>query len=106
MGSPTNEAPKEHRFELRLTGEDLALLQANADTAALTNSEYLRRLIRKHRVANRGEERLWNELRRLGGLQKHLATECPDRRAEFNRVLQEIILTLKTVRNRGQEAEQ
>jgi predicted nucleic acid-binding Zn-ribbon protein len=106
MRSRKGDRPKDRRFELRLADEDHALLQSKADIAALTNSEYIRCLIRGHRIANRNEERLWNELRRLGGLQKHLATRRPDLRNDLNRVLSEIVATLKSIRMRGQEDEQ
>lgn len=91
---------RERRFEIRLTDDEWHNLSEQADRAALTPSEFARRRIVGYRVVSRVEDKLINELRRLGGLQKHLASQLPKQRPEFNAVLNQIISTIKIASNR------
>lgn len=63
------------RCNLRLTPAELARLRDDAQAAGLSVSELVRRRYFGRPVAHRGEARLAAELRRLGGLLKHLHTE-------------------------------
>lgn len=58
-------------------------------------SEFVRRRIIGYRIVSRVEDTLINELRRLGGLQKHLASQLPSQRLDFNAVLKQIVATIK-----------
>jgi hypothetical protein len=82
-------------FRVCLTDEEWHNLSEQADKAALTPSEFVRRRIVGYRVVSRVEDKLLNELRRLGGLQKHLASQLPAQRPEFNAILQQIVTTIK-----------
>ncbi len=63
-------------FQVRLTATERAELEAAAEKAGLTLSEYIRRRALGRRVAAPRaltDIQTLNELRRLGGLVKHLA---------------------------------
>ena len=65
-------------FQVRLTPAERAELVAAAETAGVTLSEYIRRRALGRRVVARRaltDIQTLNELRRLGGLVKHLALE-------------------------------
>ncbi|WP_050751083.1 plasmid mobilization protein [Acidiphilium cryptum] len=65
-------------FQVRLTPTERAELEAAAETAGITLSEYIRRRALGRRVVARRaltDIQTLNELRRLGGLVKHLALE-------------------------------
>ena len=92
---PKNKPLRTEFFKFRLTEEEWHNLSEQADRAALTPSEFARRRIAGYRIVSRVEDKLLNELRRLGGLQKHLATQLPEKRAEFNAILKQIVTTIK-----------
>lgn len=65
-------------FQVRLTPTERAELEAAAEAAGITLSEYIRRRALGRRVVARRaltDIQTLNELRRLGGLVKHLALE-------------------------------
>ena len=65
-------------FQVRLTPTERAELEAAAEAAGVTLSEYIRRRALGRRVVARRaltDIQTLNELRRLGGLVKHLALE-------------------------------
>ena len=65
-------------FQVRLTPTERTELEAAAETAGVTLSEYIRRRALGRRVVARRaltDIQTLNELRRLGGLVKHLALE-------------------------------
>jgi hypothetical protein len=86
---------RERRFEIRLTDEEWHNLSEHSARASLTLSEFARRRIVGYRIVSRIEDKLLNELRRLGGLQKHLASQLPAQRPEFDALLKQIHTTIK-----------
>ena len=93
MARPTQQRT---RFvKIRLTEREFEFVQHQSEGASLTLSEYIRRRMLGKRVVSRTDIRLQNEVRRLGGLQKHLAAIYPEQKVEFGRVLNEIILWLR-----------
>ena len=98
MPRPRKVGPLRARiFKVRLTEEEWFALSEHAAKAALTPSEFVRRRINGHRIISRVEDHLINELRRLGGLQKHLAGQLPSYRPEFNALLRKIETTMNIV---------
>jgi hypothetical protein len=75
---------------LRILPEEKAAIAAEADKAGLTVSEYIRRRSLGRPVKSRMNEKVINELRRLGGLQKHLATKYQHKKDAIDEVLVEI----------------
>ena len=62
-------------FHFRATEEELDIIRENAELAGLTNSEYVRRRALKIQVVAKVELHILSELKRLGGLIKHLYNE-------------------------------
>ena len=84
-------------FKVRLTDDEWHELSEQAARAALTPSEYVRRRLNGHRIVSRVEDHLVNELRRLGGLQKHLAPQYPEMRSQFNAVVNTLLTTIRHI---------
>ena len=63
------------RIYARLTEREYADASEQADAAALSLSEYLRRRLFGRRVVPKTDLRVLAELRRLGGLLKHIHNE-------------------------------
>jgi hypothetical protein len=84
-------------FPIRLLAHEKERIAEQADRARLTLSEYVRRRALGLRVVSRVEDQVLNELRRLGGLQKHLATQLPSYRPEFNAILRELLTAIKRI---------
>ncbi len=82
-------------LQIRLTEEEKQTIQTEAERASISSSEYLRRRALGKRVVSHYDESVYNEIRRLGGLQKHLASVYPRQREQFDQVLQEIIVFIK-----------
>ena len=81
--------------KFRLTADERQFIHEQAAKACVTVSEFVRRRAMGKRLVSRFDDTVLNELRKLGGLQKHLASEHPQQKDELNRVLNEIIATLK-----------
>ncbi|OYV37314.1 MAG: hypothetical protein B7X31_14545 [Thiomonas sp. 13-66-29] len=90
---------------LRATPAEATLIRHMADAALLTTSSYLRT------IALQGDQRLPRlqslqaELRRLGGLQKHLASKRSwqyEERQQFERITEQIVATLRAIAHAGQ----
>lgn len=92
-GSYTKERTSLVKF--RLTAEERQFIDEQAAQACVTVSEFVRRRAMGKRLVSRFNDTVINEIRKLGGLQKHLASKHPQQRDEFNRVLNEIVATLK-----------
>jgi hypothetical protein len=60
---------------IRLSEEEKSELQAQADIAVISLSEYIRKRTFGHPIKARGDLRILAELRRQGGLLKHLYNE-------------------------------
>ncbi len=91
MARPRKTVPLRNRlFKVRLTEEEWFQISEQAYNAALTPSEYARRRLLEHRVVSRVHNHVVNELRRLGGLQKHLSGNLPQYRLDFEKNLEVI----------------
>ena len=66
---------RERRIYAGRTDEEYDDLQEQADVAALSLSEYIRRMVFKRRVVSKLDLRVLAELRRLGGLLKLVHNE-------------------------------
>jgi hypothetical protein len=81
------------RIEVRITGEEKAIIKDQANSASLTMSEYIRRTALNRRILSTMDQKAAGELARLGGLQKHLLSQIkglPDEeglRKELNSTL-------------------
>ena len=60
------------RVQCRLTPRELMEVREQARTAGMTLSKYLRHRLLGHRVVANADQAMIRELRRLGGLAKHL----------------------------------
>ena len=69
------DAQRQRRIYARLTDEEYADLQEQADVAAISLSEYIRRRVFARRVVSKLDLRVLAELRRLGGLLKLVHNE-------------------------------
>lgn len=66
---------KSVQFRIRYTPSEKSEIEQHADHAGLTMSEYLRRRALGKRVMSIADEKIINELRRIGGLLKHVHNE-------------------------------
>lgn len=71
----TQEKQRVKRIYARVTEEEYAQIQEQADVAAISISEFLRRRALGRKIAAKSDLRILAELRKLGGLLKHLHTE-------------------------------
>jgi hypothetical protein len=81
---------REATIILRILPEEKAAVAAEAGKAGMTVSEYIRCRALGKPVKSRMSEKVINELRRLGGLQKHLATKYQHKKDAIDEVLVEI----------------
>ena len=72
---PQEKQRRPRRIYARLTEREYADASEQADAAALSLSEYLRRRLFGRRVVPKTDLRVLAELRRLGGLLKHIHNE-------------------------------
>jgi hypothetical protein len=66
---------KQKHITLRVSNDEYLIIKEQADVAALSVSEYIRRRVFSKRVVSKLDMRILAELRRLGGLLKHVHTE-------------------------------
>ena len=76
---PQGIEPLDKLIAVRLTATEKARLLENADHAGLSLSEYVRRRIFGRRVLAQTDAVMVRELRRLGGLLKHIHNETRGR---------------------------
>jgi hypothetical protein len=91
----TKDSPRAPRFHrrrtLRLSETEEARLADQAGIAGLSVSEYMRRLFFGGRpLIAKTDDRMIRELRRLGGLLKHLGLEHPGHAEEMREILESI----------------
>lgn len=82
-------------INLRCTEEEATLLKEKAKAAGISTSDFLRRSALNRKIVTRTDQRLMNELLRLGGLQKHLFNQMQDNMTtdlskQFSEVLVEV----------------
>ena len=80
---------------IRLTEEQEAFIIEQAKASGLTFSEFIRRRALGKRIVSKADLQLINQVSKLGGLMKHLASIYPEQRLEFGKVLNETILFLR-----------
>jgi hypothetical protein len=88
-------------FPVRMLPDERKRIEDLADLAGLNTSEYIRRCALGKRIRSRINLTAMNELRRLGGLQKFCLIHIhdPENRRELNRVLNQILATIKQIEN-------
>ncbi|MBF1996528.1 mobilization protein [Serratia symbiotica] len=69
---------REKLVKCRCTDAEYQSINKKAAAAGLTTSEYLRRSALNRRIMVRTDIRMMNELKRLGGLQKHLYSQMQE----------------------------
>lgn len=93
-------------LNLRCFPDEGTEIQARAQDAGLTVSEFLRCSALNRRIRNQTDRNVVNELRRLGGLQKHLFTEGGGVLSkEYSQVLVEIVAAIKRLSPNVEEAD-
>lgn len=97
MAFGTVKQKREATLILRLLPEEKTAIAAEAGKAGLTVSEYIRRRALGKPVKSRMSEKAINELRRLGGLQKHLATKYQHKKDAIDEVLVEIKAAIQRI---------
>ena len=88
----TQEKQRVKRIYARMTPSEYLELQEQADAAALTISEFVRRRLFGRRIVSKVELRVLSELRKLGGLLKHIHNETGVRLREFLGSVDEYII--------------
>jgi hypothetical protein len=69
------KATKSNRVTVRFEDEEFRLLLENADVSGLSLAAYIRARCRGRRIAAKADLKNLSELRRLGGLLKHIHNE-------------------------------
>lgn len=64
--------PKNQLFKFRLTEKEKNFIRVQAESVGLPISEYVRALVLGNEIQTKTDVSILNELRRLGGLCKHL----------------------------------
>ena len=83
-------------LKARCTDEEADLIRAKAEAAGLSVSDLLRRSALTRKIVTRTDQRLMNELLRLGGLQKHLYNQMQDgMTTELSKQFSEALVALK-----------
>ncbi len=75
MESRTQSRNKTERYEIRWSAEELAVAKRHADMAGLSLSEFVRRVATRQPLVAKSDQETIAELRKLGGLIKHLFGE-------------------------------
>lgn len=93
---------KDKWIKFRCSENDYESITKKAIVAGLTTSEYLRRTALSRRIQVRTDIRMMNELKRLGGLQKHLYTQMQEQMTteisrQFSEVLSEIVTAINAL---------
>ena len=97
MSRPRRARNVTSRIDIRVTDEEKATLFTQANRAALTLSEYIRRAALGIRIRSRMHTDAISDLNRLGGLQKH----CLEQLKIFgndNDLRHELNITLAAIR--------
>lgn len=91
----TQEKQRVKRIYARVTEEEYAKIQEQADVAAISISEFLRRRALGRKIAAKSDLRVLAELRRLGGLLKFVYTETrTETRGAYSKKTAEAIQSL------------
>jgi len=83
-------------INLRCTEEEANILKEKAKAAGISTSDLLRRSALNRKIVTRTDQRLMNELLRLGGLQKHLFNQMQDNMTtELSKQFSEVLVEVK-----------
>ncbi|MBJ2292943.1 ribbon-helix-helix protein, CopG family [Pseudomonas sp. MF5691] len=83
-------------INLRCTEEEATILKEKAKAAGISTSDLLRRSALNRKIVTRTDQRLMNELLRLGGLQKHLFNQMQDNMTtELSKQFSEVLVEVK-----------
>ncbi len=83
-------------MQLRCTEEEEALIKKKAEVAGITTSDFMRRSALSRPIVTRTDLKLMNELRSLGGLQKHLFNKMQEgMTTELSRQFSEILVAIQ-----------
>jgi len=83
-------------INLLCTEEEANILKEKAKAAGISTSDLLRRSALNRKIVTRTDQRLMNELLRLGGLQKHLFNQMQDNMTtELSKQFSEVLVEVK-----------
>lgn len=98
--SKSEKRQREKLVKCRCTDAEFEAINKKAIAAGLTTSEYIRRTALNRRITVRTDQRMINELLRLGGLQKHLYTQLRENMTtELSQQFSEVLTTIKNTIN-------
>jgi len=90
--SKSESRQRQKLVKCRCTEAEFEAINNKAIAAGLTTSEYLRRTALNRRIMVRTDIRMMNELKRLGGLQKHIFTQMSETMTtELSRQFSEVL---------------
>jgi hypothetical protein len=93
----TEQRQKRVALSVRVSDRDRDAIAAKAASSGLPIAEYVRRCALGRQTPSRVDARLINELRRLGGLQKHLYNGDRDRGRQYAEILLELTDAIRRV---------
>ena len=79
MSRPQHADTKDSRVTIRFQHDDLHKIRLQADLSCMSVSEYIRRCALGVQIVAKSDLRLLGEIRRLGGLLKHIHLETQGR---------------------------
>lgn len=98
--SKSEKRQKNILIQLRCTEAEAEAIKNKAILAGLTTSEYLRRTALNRRIQVRTDIRMMNEIKRLGGLQKHLYTQMQEgMTTELSRQFSDVLVEIARALN-------
>jgi len=98
--SKSEKRQKNTLIQLRCTEAEAEAIKTKAIASGLTTSEYVRRSALNRRIMVRTDIRMMNELKRLGGLQKHLYSQMQDgMTTELSRQYSEVLTSIVSAIN-------
>lgn len=98
--SKSEKRQREKLVKCRCTDAEYEAINRKAIAAGLTTSEYLRRSALNRRITVRTDIRMMNEVKRLGGLQKHLFTQMEkNMTTELSRQFSDVLVAITNTLN-------
>lgn len=91
------ENPRNKQYIMRMTEDEFSEIQQKASDCGLSMAEYMRRCAMGRQTRSYIESKVINELRRLGGLQKHLYKGDQEHSKEYAEVLVAITDAIKLI---------
>lgn len=98
--SKSEKRQKNTLIQFRCTEAEAETIKNKSIVAGLTTSDYLRRTGLNRRIQVRTDIRMMNEIKRLGGLQKHLYTQMQEgMTTELSRQFSEVLIEIARALN-------